>query len=184
MLDGEGEQCLFDGGEISAKHDTEQADHQGLAIEERQGGVARADVERVHSVVTAWCETDHGEAEPSTDGSVLAFRVGDRDEPAASVVAGLSPQDRLGSGRLAEAGLTDDEHVGVGESGTAEVAAVELERIEEPAGTTGGDVHAEERAALAGVVPSMERVDRREIGGGATVPADTESGPQQASDRR
>ena len=34
VLDGEGEQCLLDGGEIAAKDDTEQTNHEGLPVEE------------------------------------------------------------------------------------------------------------------------------------------------------
>ena len=184
VLDGESEQCLLDGGEIPAKHDTEQTDHQGLAVEERQGRVTGAGVERVHPVVAARRETNDGKPEGGADCTVLAFGVGDGDEPSASVVAGLSPQDRLGGGRLAEAGLADDEHVGVGQGGAAKVSAVELERIEEPAGPTGGDVDAEERAALARHVSSVERVDRRDVRCRAAVPADPEPGPEHRGDRR
>ena len=61
----------------------------------------------------------------------------------------MAPEDRLGGCGLAEAWLADDEHVGVGERCSVEVAAVHLEGVEEPSGTASGDVDAEERAALA-----------------------------------
>ena len=67
--------------------------------------------------------------------------------------------------RLALAGPAGDEHVGVGER-----AAVQLERVVEPAGPAAGDVHAEVRAAPRRARSGVPRIQRRQVGRRPSMP--------------
>ncbi len=103
---------------------------------------------------------------------VFAFGVGDGDEPAGPVVAGLAPQHRLHRRRLAVARLPQHEHVRVRHHDpAAEVPAVQLERVEAPRRTAVGDVHPDVRGGQPGEgVAAVERVQRRQMCRGGPMP--------------
>ena len=133
MFDGAGQQRLFDRGRVAAQHDTDEPSEERLAVEEREVGVPGPAVQRVDPVRAAGVEFDHRQVEGCGEGPVFAFGVRDRDEPAVPVEPGLAPQHRFRRRGFPRPGLADDQHVRVRQHRPGGVAAVELERVEEPA---------------------------------------------------
>ena len=128
-------------------------------------------------------------------GPVLAFGVGDGDEPSGAVVAGLTPQHRLDCRGLAVARLTEHQQVGVGEDRAAtQIPAVQLEGVVAPRRAAIGDVDTDIGGGDVGQgVAAVERVDRRQMRRRAAVPRHSQpwisllrrrSGPQRCPRRR